>query len=446
MPQVPKRNDHRRAMTLVELLTVIFILIMLMASALPLARMALADRKIASATRQLATFIQGIQARAAGSNTPMGIWIERDPQNPMGSYQVFAAIVPQPYAGDWLGATALLVDEDSNGIADAADFLISECGSLHPNIFPYLRLVRAGDWIRFGYSGAEYVLTTDVFPAANSPLKPRSPDPQRGAFVRLRFRHPEARFGVNNLMMVHTPVRLPASGSVLAGVPFQILRAPQKSSIKPLQLPEGIVIDLSNSGIGLPTNDPAWPVLHPDTRLLLRPGKGQEFAPDLLRTNLYANDGLSNLDIYQDVYNTDPSGTPTGLVRGDQRPVVIMFEPNGAIRSVSCSRLGGNFRPSDNLHLLVGRTEQLNIASAYAPNGLRYSMHNNAPPQWFINQNLSDTANRWVSISPRTGAVTSSENGWVLNSDTSAGVFSYTGSVQACRQYAQDAQSSTLGR
>jgi hypothetical protein len=73
-------------------------------------------------------------------------------------------------------------------------------------------------------------------------------------------------------------------------------------------------------------------------------------------------------------------------------------------------------------------------------------MNANAPLAWFINQNLSDTANRWVSISPRSGGVTSSENSWVLDSDISTGVASFTGSLQSCRQYAQDAQTSTLGR
>ena len=463
MPQVSRTirrhpGRQRRAMTLVELLTVIFILVLLMASALPLARLALADRKITTATRQVTTFIEGIKARAAGSNRPMGVWVERDPLNPMGGYQLFAATVPQPYGGDVLNALAYLHDENRDGILDTAYFFRNECGFLDTyfqdgflggTIKPaYLRNVRFGDRIRLGSSSPEYMITSDILDV----------DQYR---VKLHFRHPDAvveqapvstPLDPLNPRVTYTPIHLkPHFQTSTSGVPqnnlprdikvrFQIVRAPRKALVKPLQLPAGIVIDLSNSGIGIPSSQAVWPFQDPNTGALLRPGQGQEFAPGLDRDTSYANDGISNLDVYKSV------PTLNGAVIGDQRPVVIMFEPDGSIRSITCSRLGLNHRPTNNVHLLIGRREQLKAPSPYAPNGLRYSMNTNAPLAWFINQNLSDMANRWVSISPRSGGVTSAENGWAMNSDIRGGGFSFTGSLQACRQYAQDAQTSTMGR
>jgi hypothetical protein len=124
-----------------------------------------------------------------------------------------------------------------------------------------------------------------------------------------------------------------------SGVPYQIHRLPKKSFLPPLNLPAGAIIDLSVSGTM---------------------AGGNEF-----RTNIL----------------------------NDPRPVIIMFQPSGGIKSVI---FDGNspFRPHGWVHLLVGRQNQV------------------VPTDLFRDEetekgNIMDMNNRWLSIDHRTGSIVS---------------------------------------
>jgi prepilin-type N-terminal cleavage/methylation domain-containing protein len=253
----------RRGMTLVELLVVVSIVVILFATAIPIMRPALKDRKLREGSRQINTFIINAKARAAESGRPHGIWIVRNNDNPDlrdSSYQIFIAETPIPFAGDTLNANCTLGDTDNDGFVDAVEFTDT------------YDVVKTGDLIQIDYKGPKYILTIT----------------QPGATKRVSLMVPP--------LAGYSLPRMRASGLA----PFQVFRQPIRSSIPPLELPNGIVIDLGWSGVGF---------------------EGQEMANAVAGMN----------------------------------DIVIMFAPTGGV-----DRVYGFSTPiPGTIHLLVGRVEQV---------------------------------------------------------------------------------------
>lgn len=252
-----RKPKLRRGMTLVELLVVITILVIMIGLAIPIMRPNLRDRGLREASRQLNTYVTLAKARAAEKRRPVGLYIKRDPTFPNTAYQIYLAETPLPYSGQTQDERADLRDMDNDGFADTAT--ISDPSNL----------VQAGDLIQFDYKGPLYRIIS-------------------------------ASGGVLTFTPEDTSTRRPlpnpktiAPGS---GARYQVFRQPVRSGTNPLELPNGIVIDLQFSGVGATGNEMA-------------------------------------------------SAT------GD---IVIMFEPNGSV-----SRVYG-FSPAQlgTIHLLVGRLEQ----------------------------------------------------------------------------------------
>lgn len=200
-------REHRRGMTLVELLTVVTILTILMAVAIPVMRPALKDRKLREASRMLNTFISLAKSKAVESGRPHGIWIARDPNNTNAAYQIFLAETPIPFAGDSINATATM--EQGSALAGYA---------ATAKIQNIQNLVQQGDYIRFGYKGPRYYITSVAGTA-----------PSTITFI-----------SSNN--QPYPPLA--------SSLPFQIYRQPIRVTSQPLQLPTGTVIDLAFSGVG----------------------------------------------------------------------------------------------------------------------------------------------------------------------------------------------------
>lgn len=244
-----RKPKLRRGMTLVELLVVITILVIMIGLAIPIMRPNLRDRGLREASRQLNTYVTLAKARAAEKRRPVGLYIKRDPNFPNTAYQVYLAETPIPYMGQMQDDRATLHDR-GDGFAQSAT--ISDPSGL----------VKKGDLIQFDFKGPRYRIMS---PPSNGPFEITPED---------------------------TSVRLPLAGSAR----YQVFRQPVRSGTNPLELPNGIVIDLQFSGVG---------------------ATGNEMASD----------------------------------NGD---IIIMFEPNGSV-----SRVYG-FSPAQlgTIHLLVGRLEQ----------------------------------------------------------------------------------------
>ena len=229
------RQQSTRAMTMIELLVVITVIMVLTAVMIPTIRYQNRNRALREAERQLNAYIGSAQARAQQLGRPVGIWIERfrnealppiagaapalNPALPADAnyaVTVYIAEVPLPYAGD---------------VRDARVQLTTSASAWQLN-FPWTSVLRnpPNPLIR---PGDHFQIQLD----------------HRGPFFEA-----QRTSATSNAVYVLTenPVgdgtRIPIAATTPAGVPFQIHRRPTKAFVPPLNLPVGSVIDLSVSG------------------------------------------------------------------------------------------------------------------------------------------------------------------------------------------------------
>ncbi len=349
---------RRAALTLVELLVVIGVASLLLAAAVPLLRLGLQDRKIREAARQVNAFIARAKARAAELGRPVGVLIRRaNPAFANGSFysqQLFLAESPPPYAGDDSTAFAIIpspTDANIDGTPDFGPFSAQLQSSALAMLF-----VTPGDLIQFEFHQPLYEIKS---------LSQPDPSNQPGT-----------------VDVVFAPLRIPSStppppASGNRPIPFQIYRSPIqlgaisttgqtviRSSGAPLDLPNGVVIDLTVSG--------------------MEPSLNQFTAAD-----------PSDSDTWT------PSPVP------DTTDVVVMFAPDGSVdrvyHGVYTSAPGGPVLKtvgrdaSGMIFFLLGRIEQVNPADPFA----------RGPD---VVANLMDTRNFWIAIAPQTGRVITAEN------------------------------------
>lgn len=224
MSQIQRSKRNRRAMTLIELLVVIGIIVMLLAISIPLMKTMTAGNKVREASRMINAYIAQVQSRAADRQRPCGIWIERGDEYSGAAAHIFAAEVPPPYAGDFIGAKASVTSVPANPIYGRAVF-DSQSANLN-------RLVTDGDFIRFDYKGPYYEIAS-VMP---SPPPPGTPPPVPPNVIKFWYNGTPPKFP------------LPPNGSV--SVSYQILRKPKRSSVGGIELPKSSIVDLEWSGLG----------------------------------------------------------------------------------------------------------------------------------------------------------------------------------------------------
>ena len=271
------RTSGQRGLTLVELLAVIAVLAILLSVAIPVIRPALKDRKLREAARLVNAYVAGVQARATELGRPVGIVLVRGQTNARDVYQcteIFTAEVPQPYAGDLVTARA--------------------------------QVTRTGGNWRVGFQGNPFFNTilndNELFALRLDYKDPLYPCQRTGDQL--------ATIQTAGLDLAGPPRQyVNADGSSKRPVPFQIYRTPARSTAAPLQLPSGIAIDLSVSGIGF---------------------SGNHFSPD------------------------------SKLGSGN---ITIMFSPNGSVDSVF---IGGQPQPqASKIFLMVGRVNQINATDPF---------------------------------------------------------------------------------
>jgi prepilin-type N-terminal cleavage/methylation domain-containing protein len=396
--EVARGRATRRGMTLVELMVVLMIIVIMMGVALPLMRTTVDESRVREGARQLQAFIAVAKATATETGRDCGIWIERSANDANAAFEVYLAERPRPYAGDVMNAKAELMNHPAPNRGIAV-FLLSEVGSMSPSaIRP---IVQAGDLIRFGYKGPYYkILSAPVL----------GPQITIGTMTSVQTVTLEFTWQVPH------PAPLPILGSLsgtltkFGSVPFQIIRAPQKSNARILQLTNGIAIDLQHSGIGY--------------------GRYSQF--DLIRGRANASPA--------------PGSTIT--------PVIIMFAPSGNVSEVFYWDVSGELltppqsptflsvKPSETIGLLVGRVdgrEQVEDSVEF-PNPIDWAWNDNTQSSY--SKNLTSFSSNWVTIHPRNGTVTTGLNGFQL----SPGGGPYLrDTLQLAREYAERGQQSGGG-
>jgi type II secretory pathway pseudopilin PulG len=364
------RQQSTGAMTMIELLVVITVIMILTAVMIPTIRYQNRNRALRVAERQLNAYIGSAQARAQQLGRPVGIWIERfrnevlpsiaganpglDQNNVTANYAVtvYIAEVPLPYSGDVRDARVRLEQVQLTPTKRVWQLYFPATSVLRN---PFNPLIRRGDHfqIQLDHRGHffeaqrtsspdqdGYVLTENPvgngtrIPIAATTILP-GPD---GVWGRAAG-NPAGFDGDddgNGIIDDISEAGYPGSDDIRTGVPFQIHRRPTKAFVPPLNLPVGSVIDLSVSG--------TWT-------------GGNEF---------WADNG--------------------------NHPVIIMFQPSGGIKSVICN--GNLKRPLGWVHLLVGRQNQVFPSAQFIQTDTEVG-------------NIMDMNNRWVSIDHRTGSIVS---------------------------------------
>jgi prepilin-type N-terminal cleavage/methylation domain-containing protein len=265
-----RRKAERAAFTLIELLVVIGILLILLAIAMPAIAPPLEDRRIRETSRGVNAFFAGARDRAISTGRPFGVQIQRF--NPKATVHPGATVlqrqlntcmalhyveVPPPYSGDSLYSRMVI---NVNGSGQS---VIQFVGEIDPTTgtpgtpdmnWPYM--VRPGDRVQLGFQGHLFTVM--------------GPDSDSDGFL-------DNPVGA----ILYSETSTWPAGTSTMGIPYQVLRAPVKSAAQPYQLPEGAVIDLSNSGVygtefaaGSTEFDPVTIVFGPSgglTEIYLRP-------------------------------------------------------------------------------------------------------------------------------------------------------------------------------
>ncbi|MCA9202937.1 MAG: prepilin-type N-terminal cleavage/methylation domain-containing protein, partial [Planctomycetales bacterium] len=239
MRNTSRPRPQRLGMTLIELLVVVVIVVLLLAVALPLAKPAFKDHKISEASRAVAGYISGAQARAAEIQRPVGIGIERmhatmgilpAAQTANGNataIRLFLAEEPPPYVGDAIGARAYIQEVTTTPPIPSPS--IRYYAIYFPGNSPSVnQLVSPGDRIRFDFKGAPYsIVSAPANPPYNYPVPPSLPG--TGTIPRVFIGVP-----AGNIQPLVSPVPPSATPTAAdysqAGVPYQIYRKPVRSA------------------------------------------------------------------------------------------------------------------------------------------------------------------------------------------------------------------------
>lgn len=256
---VRRSPDGRRGVTLIELLVVIALLVMITAVTIPAVAPSIQQRRQREAARLVSSYISAARSRAMEIGRSVGVVIQRF--NPgqasssggggSGTLQPYSmslsiAEAPPPYAGDATNST-VKVTTSSTYMGQLSVVFTDNWTA---------QSIRVGDGIRFNFQGPIYYFDSYNTTATGSTVitggSPWTVGPlaqvQEHLLTTLKIDSGDIWF-TNQVVMA--PLAL-QSGTV--AVPYQIFRQPATSSaVAPLQVPEGIVIDLTRSGMSSET-------------------------------------------------------------------------------------------------------------------------------------------------------------------------------------------------
>jgi hypothetical protein len=330
--------------------------------------------------------------------------------------------VPPLYGGNTLASTVQV--QEWIGHWDD-DFVVLKVRIIPGQLSP--GLVRRGDLIQFNGQGPWYTIVDD--PLDNNPVNTASPPATPGwdfplgadGFIDFSVAGDANGDGwADNgyLTAILSSARLPSSPWIkktppspvtdpldwsgpFRAVAFQIRRAPVKSAVSPLELANGMIVDLSCSG----TEQDNPPFIPP------------AFAPVDANANL--TDGVQ-----------------------DDSPVLILFSPTGAL---DCFYVQSRQRFAvDPLYLMIGRRERVwQDGPTAAPDDDLTPAPEDRLQNWQVMGNL------WLAINSKTGTMTTAEV--YADASNPAHYDAATGTlrpdtVAVSREYARQLQMSKGGR
>ena len=380
---VPGCHCKTSALTLVELLVTISIMALVIAISLPMVKPMLESNKTKSGADIVAGFLGQARDRAVEEGRPVGVTFERisdygdgETYFPYNGASVLMRQVaePKPLSG-FVKDVRVAVGNDGyiyfctwNGTG----WIWPATREAIPNHAEWKywdKLVNDGDQIQFNGVGPKYEISEDWIDIS-------------GTITKL--------FQIINTPSVNPnltiPVHFDSSGLPQPAL-FKVFRKPQATKIAPtmavpVALPEGIVVDLDCSGMGMRLSD---------ARMMVDGHGGADWTA--VRDDFCARD------------------------RGDTGSVTIMFSPTGEVDRVYYSS-----KPED---ILNGVPADLGIAIPSGPIYLNIGIWERAgywddDGGWHISnqylpesdylpncdmRNFRDMNNYWVTIFPRTGAV-----------------------------------------
>jgi len=298
------RARGRRGLTLIELLVVISIMMVLAVIAIRSMGPGMEERRIREAARGVNVFISSARFRAIENGRPFGVRFERDPNLLLAGVTLTQVEVPPPYAGDAMNSKIVIAGGPPAQVA----FTAGE----NPSLLVSAGVIQRYDRLRLDYRGPDYTIMDITGPQ------------------------------MDQWTLSPPPPATPATG-----LPFQIMRQPVRSSVAPLQMPNGVVVDLQFSGTAT-------------------------------------------------MRFSDATANPA--------PVTIMFNTSGSVDYAMGHTLGptGRMRVTQPLYLLVGRRDKVPLV----PGGTTETEEiDGLGPIG----NERDPRNIWVSLNPQTGHVVCAE-------------------------------------
>jgi prepilin-type N-terminal cleavage/methylation domain-containing protein len=240
MPRAVASETGRRAFTLVEMLVVVALLVLVTALAVSIAAPNNEGRRLREAARQVNSFLTGARARAIETGRPFGVLVEPFAGEPQMSLRLSYVEVSPPYCGDLITSRATMTVNGELRLESAPG--VPDVG--------WVGLVQVGDRIRFHAQGHEYFIT-DLSTDTN---------------------------GATRWRLSAATGRDPATLPIGVPMPYCITLGPRRSSAPALELPDGVVVDIPNSGIGpAGTFSPGTALLvlfTPGGAVLVQPGLG----------------------------------------------------------------------------------------------------------------------------------------------------------------------------
>jgi prepilin-type N-terminal cleavage/methylation domain-containing protein len=334
----------RRAVTLIEMLIVLFIISLLAVAALR--ALPGDDQKPREAARMLNVYIATAKANAAATGRPAGVILRPSSTTTYAAYSslIEQCEVPPTYAGDTLNAVVQAQDwtyKLTGGNLVKYDSLGRTVVKIRVRVNDFSNnIMRFGDQVQLNGQGPIYTVLRDqnTLGATDTPST-LLPDFQPDANQYLDFSagtdtNPADGWIDNYYLTLvldplsSQPVPWPKSYNGVWSDPiiFKIIRQPEKSAIAPLQLPTGAGIDLPFSGVD----------------------------------------------------NAYPPAPTTSLIGG---ATTILFSPNGSVDSLYIGTT--KYKPTQTIHLLVGKL----------------TVNSEPDNNWF------DLKNIIVSVNPQTGTV-----------------------------------------
>ncbi len=359
------RFGQHSGITLLELLIVMVILLMITAAAIPIIAPATRNRQMRESTRLVSSYLGAARARAVQTGRPAGVMIERFNGGAF-ALQMSQIEVPPPYSGDVVNSKATVVavmtppSPETEARATATwPFVKWFTATISAAEFNH-KLVRIGDRIQFGGQGHIYTIYGPDEPAGSEDGVADSATLEIAYVSNIDFTGKVVFPWENN----GPPSPLPVPQTT----PYKIFRQPVRTITPPLVLPEGIVVDLSVSGVG---------------------------------------SGRFNVVDYPNTVPSVPVPTVTDPVAFVPFDPQIIFSPSGRLEWVTRND-GVLAHPTDPVFLLMGRRELMSDVTATRTD------------KDIVFQNLSaipvppdvqppPAENFWVTIGYQSGLVTVSE-------------------------------------